>query len=219
MLCFPSLAYCRPSAELPELGAAFKALGCAIIDVGLLLARHCDTYVASVRPGYERGGLERIISQSRCAKGRLLHYYPQSSSDAAGTASCSCEASSSSSSRNSSNAGNAVQDDPFSSWCGWHLDHGSLTGELTHLPLLLIDSKLCHLQCNKLIIKNNFVVHTATMLSMCSGLVPAMYLDSTGAEVTCPDPDSGLYVRSRAGRLIKAVPPPGCLLFLFSTSL
>jgi hypothetical protein len=48
------------------------------------------------------------------------------------------------------------------------------------------------------------------------GLVPATYLDSTGAEVTCPDPNSGLYVRSRAGRLIKAVPPPGCLLFQVS---
>jgi hypothetical protein len=56
-------------------------------------------------------------------------------------------------------------------------------------------------------------MRTPPTLLIYSGLVPAMYLDSTGAEVTCPDPDSGLYVRSRTGRLIKAVPPPGCLLF------
>jgi hypothetical protein len=130
ILCFPVPAHCRPSAELPDLEPAFKALGSAIIDVGLLLARHCDAYVASVRPGYEHGCLERIIAHSRCAKGRLLHYYPQSSSDPAGTPSCSSEASSSSSSSSSSSAENAVSDDAFSSWCGWHLDHGSLTGKL-----------------------------------------------------------------------------------------
>jgi hypothetical protein len=134
MFCVPLPAHCRPSDKLLELEPAFKALGCAIIDVGLLLARHCDAYVASVRPGYERGCLERIIAHSCCAKGRLLHYYPQSSSDAANTTNCSSKASSSNSS--SSSAENSANTDAFSNWCGWHLDHGSLTGELPQLPVV-----------------------------------------------------------------------------------
>jgi hypothetical protein len=102
------------------------------------VVRHCDAYVAAVRPGFERGCLERAITHSRCAKGRLLHYYPQSSCDAAGTTSCSSEASSASSSNN-----NAVKDDAFSNWCGWHLDHGSLTG-IRILQLSLLLTRLKH---------------------------------------------------------------------------
>jgi hypothetical protein len=42
-----------PSDALPELEAAFKALGRLIVDVGLLLAQHCDRHVtgpAAARP-------------------------------------------------------------------------------------------------------------------------------------------------------------------------
>ena len=52
-----------------------------------------------------------------CCKARLLHYFPlaaastsSSSSEQADTATC------------------PSTDDDFSSWCGWHNDHGSLTG-------------------------------------------------------------------------------------------
>ncbi|KAJ0031017.1 hypothetical protein Pint_13122 [Pistacia integerrima] len=49
-------------------------------------------------------GLEQILLRSRCHKGRLLYYFPAQES-------------------------NHVQDgDSMSSWCGWHTDHGSLTG-------------------------------------------------------------------------------------------
>ncbi|KAG0254214.1 hypothetical protein DFQ27_006989 [Actinomortierella ambigua] len=44
-----------------------------------------------------------IITQSKTTKARLLHYFPQAPSDDA-------------------------DDGPMDSWCGWHLDHGSLTG-------------------------------------------------------------------------------------------
>jgi hypothetical protein len=48
---------------------------CALPQVGTLLASHCDKYVKSVYPGYEDGKLTRIITNSKCCKARLLHYF------------------------------------------------------------------------------------------------------------------------------------------------
>lgn len=99
-------AYCRPNiwptTSLPALEAAFKALGKLMFDVGLLLAYHCDQYVsrtAAVTDGDLMGKLKR----SRCHKGRLLYYFPKQESD-------------------------SEDFHDLSSWCGWHTDHGSLTG-------------------------------------------------------------------------------------------
>ncbi|CAH9066544.1 unnamed protein product [Cuscuta europaea] len=103
---YPS--YCRPNiwphTTLPELEIAFKALGKMILDVGLLLAQHCDQYVSCKITANENRGLEKILLRSRCHKGRLLYYFPSQQS------SCSQD------------------DESMSSWCGWHTDHGSLTG-------------------------------------------------------------------------------------------
>lgn len=101
--CAPNL---WPTADLPELEPAFKALGRLICETGFLLAQHCDKYAKSVNPSYEDGRLHRIISQSRTAKARLLHYFPMTVEAAA-------------------SAGGVDVD---GSWCGWHNDHGSLTG-------------------------------------------------------------------------------------------
>ncbi|KAL2555062.1 2-oxoglutarate (2OG) and Fe(II)-dependent oxygenase superfamily protein [Forsythia ovata] len=92
-----------PRDALPELELAFKALGKLILDVGLLLAYHCDCYVAR---GLEHDdeGLQQILLRSRCHKGRLLYYFPTLRSDY------------------------TEDGDSMSSWCGWHTDHGSLTG-------------------------------------------------------------------------------------------
>ncbi|EFN54659.1 hypothetical protein CHLNCDRAFT_135248 [Chlorella variabilis] len=104
---FPS--YCRPNmwprSELPVLEAAFKALGRLILNVGLLLAGHADKYVAS-KAGYPPR-LHDILRQSPCPKGRLLHYFaPVATAGTNPVRSCSIDA----------------------NWCGWHTDHGSLTG-------------------------------------------------------------------------------------------
>ncbi|XP_078428104.1 2-oxoglutarate (2OG) and Fe(II)-dependent oxygenase superfamily protein isoform X2 [Wolffia australiana] len=103
---YPS--YCRPNKwpanSLPELERAFKALGKLMLDIGLLLAYHCDKYVSkceAVQPAESMGG---ILQRSRCHKGRLLYYFPRQESG-----------------RLQDNLGPA-------SWCGWHTDHGSLTG-------------------------------------------------------------------------------------------
>ncbi|XP_071908741.1 uncharacterized protein [Coffea arabica] len=101
-----------PRSALPDLEPAFKALGKLILEVGMLLAYHCDLYVNSIwisaafqgMKMLEDEGLEQILRRSRCHKGRLLYYFPAKHS------SCSQDG------------------ELMSSWCGWHTDHGSLTG-------------------------------------------------------------------------------------------
>ncbi|PPR98536.1 hypothetical protein GOBAR_AA22128 [Gossypium barbadense] len=93
-----------PQAALPELEVAFKALGKLIFDVGLMVAYHCDQYVSRGMKMRKDEGLEQILLRSRCHKGRLLCYFPAQLSN------------------------HEENGDSMSSWCGWHTDHGSLTG-------------------------------------------------------------------------------------------
>ena len=95
-----------PTEDLPDLEQAFKDLGQLIVSVGLLIGKQCDRYIKDLSPTYETSRLERIISTSRCCKGRLLHYFAMDSEQIDATNS----------------------PDNFSSWCGWHNDHSSLTG-------------------------------------------------------------------------------------------
>eukprot|EP00887_Chlorella_sp_A99_P004815 scaffold4.g4815.t1 len=127
--CCPNL---WPSQSLPELEGAFKSLGRLIIEVGCLLAGHCDRYLAargvaplvSLRDTIERSpcpkargvaagsgaGRRRAgaaaggsMAVARSPTGRLLHYFAPPAAAAAASA-------------------------QPQQWCGWHLDHGSLTG-------------------------------------------------------------------------------------------
>jgi len=137
-------------------------------------------------PTFEEGKLERIVRESRTAKGRALHYFPieEFTSEECGEKSCQsthdvrrarCAVSGSARGRVTERASYLAQAD-VSSWCGWHNDHGSLTG-----------------------------------------LVPAMYMSKEGAEVTNPDPSSGLYIRARNGDLVKAVIPSEYMVFQIGT--
>lgn len=107
-----------PEEELPELAPAFKAAGRRIVHVGSLLARHADRFVHARLPSYGATRLQDIIETSLCAKGRLLHYFP---------------------SGRTPEERSAAEDDAtaFSDWCGWHNDHGSLTGLL---PAMYLDA-------------------------------------------------------------------------------
>ncbi|KAI7750795.1 hypothetical protein M8C21_019701 [Ambrosia artemisiifolia] len=101
-------AYCGsniwPQSTMPELEIAFKSLGKLILDVGLLVAYHCDKYVSKVTGMPHNEGIEQIVYRSRCHKGRLLYYFP------------------------AENSNDSQDSESMSSWCGWHTDHGSLTG-------------------------------------------------------------------------------------------
>ncbi|XP_057985969.1 uncharacterized protein LOC110654430 isoform X7 [Hevea brasiliensis] len=65
-----------PVNSLPELEVAFKALGKLILEVGLMVAYHCDQYVCKGMKTNENEGLEQILLRFRCHKGRLLYYFP-----------------------------------------------------------------------------------------------------------------------------------------------
>lgn len=95
--------------ELPALEHAFMDLGQLIVDTGVLVAHQCDELVAAKSPAYERGKLHRIISTVKCSKARLLHYYALSEAAIAAQQEAT------------------TLEDAFS-WCGWHNDHGALTG-------------------------------------------------------------------------------------------
>ena len=118
-----------PTKELPELEAAFKELGGLVCKVGERVAKRCDEYVKSKNKKYQEGRLERIIRESRTPKARLLHYFPTANTS---TASESTSASSSSSPSSSTSSSSPID---FGSWCGWHNDHGSLTGLCSALYL------------------------------------------------------------------------------------
>ncbi|KAI9100491.1 hypothetical protein DFS34DRAFT_487814 [Phlyctochytrium arcticum] len=88
--------------EIPELKAAFMELGTLIVKTGQLVARHCDAFLSKIHPDLPAHFLESAIAESRTAKARLLHYFPQTTPTAA--------------------------DGPADSWCGLHIDHSMLTG-------------------------------------------------------------------------------------------
>ncbi|CAI5461521.1 unnamed protein product [Closterium sp. Yama58-4] len=133
--------------------SAFKALARMIVVVGKQLLQHCDTYVHSRNPQVPPGKLQRVVEQSPCHKARLLLYLPpqlppptplaaQEAREGEGVEESPAENSRTSQeeeavacARNGGDGGasaseslTAVADADVSSWCGWHLDHGSLTG-------------------------------------------------------------------------------------------
>lgn len=139
---FPS--YCSrniwPSQHLPHFREGFMNMSKLIVDVGALLGQSCDVFLATRLPHHLKHSLTSIIKNSKCHKARLLHYFALSEEQVANT-------------------------DPanMSSWCGWHNDHGSLTG-----------------------------------------LTSNMFIDEIGREVANPDPNAGLYIKTRSGGVVQA---------------
>jgi len=89
-------------SECPGFERDFKALGRLIITVGKLVAKQCDTYVEKRLPDYPKGYLQQTLATDETTKARLLHYFPRTTT--------------------AEDAGD------IDSWCGWHVDHSSLTG-------------------------------------------------------------------------------------------
>jgi isopenicillin N synthase-like dioxygenase len=145
---FPSFLYPNiwPREEMPQLEFAFKDLGRLIVETGKLLAKHIDRYVHSRLPTYPPNHLLNIISNSRVCKARLLNYFPpkqfreqnlQLSNSGKSYAIHSSDLKQSSSASQQPSSNNLSidltklkkqEDEDISSWCGWHNDHGSLTG-------------------------------------------------------------------------------------------
>eukprot|EP01080_Neovahlkampfia_damariscottae_P009325 gene9325-1412_t len=93
-----------PKEEIPELEGAFKNLGQLIVSVGELVGYQCDQYVSSQIKSFEQEKISKTIHDSLTCKARLLYYFPKNEEV------------------------KKNENESFDDWCGWHLDHGTLTG-------------------------------------------------------------------------------------------
>ena len=173
--------------ELPGLEPAFMRAGQLVHQVGCLVAAQCDKYVRSKCETYPSHMLEEILKSSRCHKARLLHYFPASEA-----------------------AAPLDESEAFSSWCGWHNDHGSLTGLV---PGMFFDHR-DEAKSDKKAASNSEETppRRSTRHTRAASAAPAPAKVSSGGAVAVPlaaspDPLAGLYVRGRRGQLVKVALP------------
>jgi isopenicillin N synthase-like dioxygenase len=62
--------------EIPEFEILFKKLGELIYNIGLIILKNCDNYMAE--QGYKTN-MEELMINSKTCKGRFLHYFPSKS--------------------------------------------------------------------------------------------------------------------------------------------
>ncbi|CAM9679984.1 unnamed protein product [Scytosiphon promiscuus] len=156
--------------------------------------------------------MSRIVSSSRCPKGRLLHYFPRSSAPPVekggggggggdGRTGRAAEIAVDARGGSGGGGGGGTREAAGAKAAGGDGDDadGAIGGE---------DDGAYSDWCGW--------HHDHSSLT---GLVPAMFLDDAGREVANEDRRCGLYIRSRQqGALVKATLPPGesastCLLF------
>ena len=193
-----------PTKELPALEGAFMGLGQTIVSVGMLVAEQCDKFVEKNSKHYVKGKLRHVLGESKVTKARLLYYFPRevaarvradsvSNSDKDGAVDALPEGfrgrSGSFSIEDEQEQREKLglekkkfEEEEFSSWCGWHNDHGSLTG-----------------LCPGMFFRESGFMSSSGDVDILPGP---------------PDPNAGLYIRSRDGKLhhVKA-PSTSHLLF------
>eukprot|EP00931_Biecheleriopsis_adriatica_P050262 TRINITY_DN29091_c0_g1_i1.p1 TRINITY_DN29091_c0_g1~~TRINITY_DN29091_c0_g1_i1.p1 ORF type:complete len:385 (-),score=74.12 TRINITY_DN29091_c0_g1_i1:58-1191(-) len=84
--------------ELPDLEAAFKAVGQLVYETAKPLVKQCDLLVAARHTGHGQRLSESAFTSRMCV-GRLLHYFSPSPGAS-----------------------------PDDAWCGWHNDNSIITG-------------------------------------------------------------------------------------------
>ena len=85
--------------EMPLMEPAYHSLINQIREIGLLLVTLIDRYIKKLIPAYNVN-MNQVIRESNNNTGRLLHYFPRGD----------------------------VKLNSDDQWCGWHNDHGALTG-------------------------------------------------------------------------------------------
>lgn len=145
-------------------------------QVGCLVAAQCDRYVRGQCKTYAPTKLADVLRDSKCCKARLLHYFPV----AEGTPPPTDEA------------------EAFSNWCGWHNDHGSLTGLM---PAMFFDHRP-----NAAAAEDSTASDGASRRTRARSNAPAPAASPAGTPTPLaksPDAAAGLYVRGRKGQLVK----------------
>ena len=168
---------------LPGFKETFTDLCSLIIDTAVLVARACDRYATANISDYDEGYLEHVVKTSLTTKARLLHYFPPES-------------------RPQSPDVDPTTPEEEDSWCATHLDHGCLTGltsalyvdESAHSPQVPLPPTLIPPSTDKIV--------APTSLKLPLPSFPSS-----------PDPEAGLYIRSRTGITTKVDIPASCLAF------
>lgn len=113
-LLSPNIWPCGEDEARVGMEAPFKKVGQYIDLVGKDLAWHCDRYIESATGCTGFTKLHDALEASRAQKGRLLHYFPVPASQKPPAAD------------NSTPSAAAASTNDM--WCGFHNDHGALTG-------------------------------------------------------------------------------------------
>ncbi|KAL8798248.1 MAG: hypothetical protein Q9182_006823 [Xanthomendoza sp. 2 TL-2023] len=168
---------------LPGFQHCFQELCNLIIDTAALVARACDRYALAKIEGYEPGYLERVVRMSRTTKARLLHYFRKSQL--------------------------------IKLISRWAMDTWTKMRQISIPGVQLIDE-----------MKDETIDHGCL-----TGLTSAVYIDERANAPTlpskcssksppplsvlpeAPDPNSGLYIRSRTGAITMVKIPTSCLAF------
>lgn len=94
-----------PQEELgPEFETDIKSCARKMIDVAVLIAKHCDAYLSKNLENPPHS-IEKILKESKHPAARLLHYFAL---------------------KQDKEAMSSIED----GWCGWHNDHGTITALL-----------------------------------------------------------------------------------------
>eukprot|EP00624_Nannochloropsis_granulata_P002611 evm.model.NODE_23125_length_7385_cov_31.993635.3 len=193
-------------------------MGKLIVEIGAMVAKQCDVYVGSKCAGYAdngeigkeggregRGKLERVVRESRVCKGRLLHYFPyvakeEEKEEKKGKRAVGPkkedderddEGGNEGGKEGGKEGGAERKEKDFSTWCGWHNDHGSLTG-LT--PPMYLDTE-----------GREVDIRSSTSSSTSNS--------SNNSEEEEEEDEGGLYALSRGGEVVKILLLPHQLAF------
>jgi isopenicillin N synthase-like dioxygenase len=172
-----------PPGRLPAFRPSVEALCRLVVGTAALVARACDTYALANIDGYKKGYLEHVVKSSLTTKARLLHYFPPP------PAFSSEENEEMPASRVSAETEGKEKNNDDDDWCATHVDHGCLTG-LT--SAMYVDEA---------------AIPPLSSATSSSPFKPLPELP------TSPDPEAGLYIRSRTGEIVKVNIPQDCLAF------
>jgi len=112
----------RKEPTLSSLEQAFCDMGQLVVNVGRLVAKVCDAYYQQEGGiGSQPLQLEDTLTRSLNAKGRLLHYFSNTSNYETKKLRDANE------DEKKESAENSDKKPSNNMWCGWHNDHGTLT--------------------------------------------------------------------------------------------
>jgi len=199
-----------PTDDLPELEPAFKAMGKTAVDVGLLLARHCDSFVKRRITSYQEHRLHDIIKGCKTIKARLLHYFPRP--DLAGATNGPDKKSDEPEEEEVQVKGKGKRKKPAEKT---KTTKGKKAKNAAATVVPSSPSKT-----TKELEEESFANWGGwhNDHGSLTGLVPGLFMDTDGKVITSPDPSAGLYIKNRKGEIVKGTIPPNCMAFQMGES-